>query len=49
MINNPSISSEMIANNLEPDSPTHPGEVLKEEIDISKEICCPDRDTIHCA
>ncbi|HBX87997.1 MAG TPA: addiction module antidote protein, HigA family [Marinilabiliaceae bacterium] len=34
MINNPSISSEMIANNLEPDSPTHPGEVLKEEIEV---------------
>ncbi|MDR2585831.1 MAG: HigA family addiction module antidote protein [Prevotellaceae bacterium] len=33
MITIPGISSQMIANNLEPAYPTHPGEVLKEEIE----------------
>lgn len=33
MINMPGIAPNMIANNLEPAYPTHPGEVLKDEIE----------------
>lgn len=33
MITIPGISPEMIANNLTPAFPTHPGEILKEEIE----------------
>ncbi|MDH6306805.1 addiction module HigA family antidote [Parabacteroides sp. PF5-5] len=33
MITIPGIASDMIANNIEPDRPTHPGEVLKEELE----------------
>ena len=33
MINIPGVDPNMIANNLEPCEPTHPGEILKEEIE----------------
>ncbi|MDR1880755.1 MAG: HigA family addiction module antidote protein [Tannerellaceae bacterium] len=33
MITIPGVAPDMIANNIEPDEPTHPGEVLKEEIE----------------
>jgi addiction module HigA family antidote len=33
MITIPGIASDMIANNLEPAYPTHPGEVLKDELE----------------
>jgi hypothetical protein len=33
MITIPGVDPKMIANNLEPAFPTHPGEILKEEIE----------------
>lgn len=33
MITIPGVDPKMIANNLEPYHPTHPGEILKEEIE----------------
>ena|SRR5690554_5979392 len=50
MITIPGISPDMIANNLVPHSPTHPGEVVKEEIEyrgISQKKLAADMDVSY--